>query len=102
MFSSRLHWDQRPNALSAALDAKRREGAAVLDLTESNPTRARLPYPAAEILSAFTDARSLAYDPAPAGLAEAREQVAQYYRHKGFDLTADRILLTASTSEAYA
>ena len=40
MFSSRFHWDLRLNRLTVALQAKRRAGARVLDLTESNPTRA--------------------------------------------------------------
>ena len=45
VFSSRLQWDSQPNPLSILLAQKRRSGAAILDLTESNPTRAgaRLP-----------------------------------------------------------
>ena len=46
MFSSRFHWDLAPNPLSRLLAAKRRSGAQVLDLTESNPTHAGLSYPA--------------------------------------------------------
>ena len=68
MFSSRLHWDLRPNRLAEAQGAKRRQGAEILDLTESNPTRAGLAYPAKEILAALGDGRALVYEPAPAGL----------------------------------
>src|SRR5215472_10377753 len=102
MFSARLHWDLRPNRLSQALEAARRRGTPLLDLTESNPTHAGLAYPAAEILAALGDPRSLRYDPAPAGLGEARAAVAAWYAERGQQVAAERILLTASTSEAYA
>lgn len=101
MFSSRLNWDLRPNQLSTLLDAKRRAGAEVLDLTESNPTRIGLSYPAGEILAALADPRAIRYDPAPRGLASAREAVSEYYARRFKDVAPSRILLTASTSEAY-
>ena len=102
MFSSRLNWSQRPNRLSALLAEKRRSGTHVLDLTESNPTRAGLAYPEAEILAALADANALRYEPSPRGLETARESVAAYYRDRGTNIPAENILLTASTSEAYA
>jgi alanine-synthesizing transaminase len=94
VFSSRLDWNFQTNRLSALLKSKGR----VLDLTESNPTRAGLRYPGEQILGALQDARALRYDPEPRGLLSAREAVANYYG----DVPASRILLTASTSEAYA
>jgi alanine-synthesizing transaminase len=94
VFSSRLDWSLEPNKLSALLKTKHH----VLDLTESNPTRAGFEYPAEEILAALSDARALRYEPDPRGLLSAREAVAEYYG----DVPASRILLTASTSEAYA
>jgi alanine-synthesizing transaminase len=94
LFSSRLDWSLQTNRLSALLKTKPR----VLDLTVSNPTRAGFEYPRREILSALADARALRYDPEPKGLLSAREAVANYYG----DVPASRILLTASTSEAYA
>ncbi len=97
VFSTRLPWDLRPNPLSLLLASKRLGGARILDLTESNPTRAALCYPSQEILKAFTDARSLVYEPAPAGLREARERIAA---SRG--IAAERVMLTTSTSEAYA
>ena len=101
MFSSRFHWDFRPNRLTELLAAKRREGAAVLDLTESNPTHAGFLYPP-EMMRAFDDPRAIDYQPAPAGSLDAREAVAAYYAARGCPVEATRILLTASTSEAYA
>lgn len=103
MFSSRLHWDLRPNPLTELLRSKRRSGADILDLTESNPTHAGIVYPQSEILSALRDSRSLQYEPAPTGLPAAREDIAHdYYQPLGVKVDPARIVLTASTSEAYA
>ena len=108
MFSSRLSWDLRPNPLSTLLAEKRREGGEVLDLTESNPTRAGFDYPGHEILEALGDNSALRYDPSPRGSLTAREAVSQYYAGRGvepgraIEVAPSRILLTASTSEAYA
>jgi alanine-synthesizing transaminase len=103
VFSSRLHWDLRPNPLSELLKAKREAGATVLDLTESNPTSAGIRYPDEDILSALGDPRSLRYEPTPAGLVAAREAVAdRYYAPLDEKVEPSSILLTASTSEAYA
>src|ERR1022692_679640 len=101
MFSSRFHWDFRPNPLTQTLEAGRRAGPRILDLTESNPTRAGFAYPQ-EMVRAFEDPRMLLYEPAPAGLSEARQAVASYYASRGHRVDTARILLTASTSEAYA
>jgi hypothetical protein len=94
VFSSRLDWNVQTNRLSALRKSKQH----VVDLTESNPTCAGIEYPGEQILSALHDARALRYDPEPRGLLSAREAVAKYYG----DVPASRILLTASTSEAYA
>jgi len=102
VFSSRLNWNLRPNRLSALLEEKRAAGADVLDLTESNPTRAGLAYPQAEILAALADADALRYHPSPRGLDSAREAVTGYYRDRGTQIPMNNILLTASTSEAYS
>jgi alanine-synthesizing transaminase len=101
MFSSRLNWDVSPNPLARLHVEKRASGARVLDLTVSNPTRAGISYPAA-ILDAIGNQQALRYDPAPRGLPSAREAVAAYYAERGRGVSPDRILLTASTSEAYA
>lgn len=98
MFSSRLDWDLRPNRIAAALAAR---VAPVLDLTESNPTRVGLEYPAG-IAASIADERSLAYEPAPAGLLRAREAVASAYAARGMAVAAGRIVLTPGSSEAYA
>jgi hypothetical protein len=101
MFSSRFHWDPRPNRITQALAAKRAAGARILDLTESNPTHAGLHYPA-EIVRAFANDRMMVYEPAPGGTPAAREAVSAWYAGRGHAVPAERIMLTASTSEAYA
>ncbi len=102
MFSRRLPWPVEPNRIARLLREKRRRGEAILDLTESNPTRVGLDYPAEEIAAALADGGAAAYDPHPRGMPEAREAVAAHYARRGLAVPADRIVLTASTSEAYA
>jgi len=101
MTSSRLPANLQPNALSCAVDAKRRRGVAVADLTESNPTRVGFSYPSS-LLAALADPQGLAYDPQPLGLWPARAAVAADFRRRGIVISADRVALTSSTSEAYA
>ena len=103
LFSSRLQWDLAPNRISQLLDERRAAGLSILDLTESNPTAAGFAYPSDAILFALADPRSLRYEPDAAGLPAARAAVSQYYSSAlGGNVSPDRILLTASTSEAYA
>lgn len=102
MFSKRTQHESEPNALSRALAARRSAGLPVVDLTESNPTRTKLPYERVRLLRALADARSLVYEPASFGLESAREAVAGLQREAGFELETSQILLTSSTSEAYA
>lgn len=101
MFSQRTRWDRTANRLAVTLEARRRSGAPILDLTESNPTRAGL-QATADVLAPLADAGSLVYEPSAAGLRAAREAVAADYRRRGLSIAADRLILTASTSEAYA
>lgn len=95
-FSSRLAWDIHPNPLFRLLEEKRRSGAKNLDLTESNPTHAGFVYPEIPMSSAGP------YDPAPRGSMRARQAVSEYYRRRSVEIAPERIVLTASTSEAYS
>jgi aspartate/methionine/tyrosine aminotransferase len=100
-FSRRLNWDQPANRLSLLIAGKRKSGAEILDLTESNPTRAGLVYPEG-LLTPLADTRGLVYEPMAQGSTEARGAVADYYRGLGVQIPLERLLLTASTSEAYS
>src|SRR5688500_1886836 len=99
--NSRLPSSLEANALARLIQAKRRGGASILDLTESNPTRVGLTYPA-DLLAPLAEPRALAYDPQPLGLWSARAAVAADFRRRGIVISADRVALTSSTSEAYA
>ena len=100
MFSSRTPADLTLNRLAEALKAARADGRSILDLTESNPTRAGFDYPG-DLLRLLADSRGLMYTPSPFGLVEARAAVAHDYERRGVDVSPLRIALTASTSEAY-
>lgn len=99
--STRLPRELAPNRLSAAIAAARASGRAIADLTESNPTRAGLPYPP-DLLASLADADALHYDPHPFGRASARVAVADDFARRGVAVSPDRVCLTASTSEAYS
>jgi len=100
-FSRRVPRDLAANRLAQAVEALRREGRAFIDLTESNPTRAAFYYPD-DLLRPLADVRALRYNPSPFGAAEARRAVASEYERRGLAVDPDRIVLTASTSEAYS
>ena len=100
-FSSRTRWAAHPNRWAALRAERERAGGRLIDLTESNPTRAGIEYPAQAVLDALGDARSLRYDPCPLGLPAGRQGVAWWYAARGRPISPDRIILTASTSEAY-
>jgi alanine-synthesizing transaminase len=99
--SSRLPRESAPNALSQALDALRRAGTPYVDLTESNPTRAGIPYPD-DLLRPLSSPAALRYEPHPLGLGAAREAVAADYARRGARIDPAQVVLSASTSEMYA
>jgi len=101
MFSNRLPGHAEVNALSRSVASLTAAGMSLVDLTESNPTRAGLPYPA-DLLSAAASERALCYDPQPFGLRTAREAVSADYARRGVAVDPECIVLSASTSEAYS
>jgi len=88
MFSRRAHWNAPQNRLTLA----RQSRPDLLDLTESNPTKAGITYPVDELSEIFARAARATYDPEPLGLRSAREALGD----------PERFVITASTSEAYA
>jgi aspartate/methionine/tyrosine aminotransferase len=101
MLSSRLPSNLAPNAVARALEARRAAGADLIDLTASNPTAAGLDYPA-DLLAPLASPEALRYEPDALGLVAAREAVSREFARYGRTIAADRVALTASTSEAYA
>jgi alanine-synthesizing transaminase len=84
----RIDFRQRENAIARALRART---APFIDLTLSNPGAAGLPAGPAALPPAPL------YQPHPRGLPAAREAVAMLH-----GVPPERVLLTASTSEAYS
>src|SRR5262245_13274291 len=102
MFSSRIKWDLKTNRLAQLLEEKGNAGMAILDLTESNPTRAGFIYPQQELFGAMREAQAMLYQPTPRGLLIARDAICGYYMERGLSLDSRQIHLTASTSEGYS
>ena len=90
-----------PNALARARAAREARGLPLVDLTSSNPTRVGLACPS-DLLAELAAPAALVYDPAPFGLTAAREAVAADYARRGTAVDPARVVLTASSSEAYA
>jgi alanine-synthesizing transaminase len=101
MFSARTSWDRTPNAHTLAAARKRAEGRPLLDLTESNPTRVAL-VDLTPLIQELGHARGAAYEPAALGHPIARAAVAEHYARRGLAVDPRQVLITASTSEAYA
>jgi alanine-synthesizing transaminase len=89
------------NRLSVARNALQNQGISLVDVTGSNPTRAGFHYPD-DLLAGLGGAAGLDYAPDPRGLRTARQAVSGELARHGVAVDPARILLTASTSEAYA
>jgi hypothetical protein len=101
VFSTRVSSDLTLNRLSAAMACLRQARVEIDDLTESNPTRVGVSYPG-RLLDALASPAGLAYSPQPFGMASARDAVVGDFRRRGMTVPRDRVVLTASTSEAYS
>ncbi len=101
MFASRLSFDLTPNKIALARARLAKEGVEIDDLTASNPTRAGLEYPA-NLLDRLASPAGLVYRPEPLGLPSAREAVSRDFVRRGLNVPSSRVVITASTSEAYS
>ncbi|HWG17929.1 MAG TPA: pyridoxal phosphate-dependent aminotransferase [Acidobacteriaceae bacterium] len=105
-FSARTSWDTSESRFAAVVRVARasaeRDGRRLYDLTISNPTKCGFDYDAEALLAPLKDPRALIYDPEPRGLLTAREAVARYYAGHGAQVSAEDLVLTTSTSEAYS
>src|SRR5262245_25049656 len=102
MFSHRLPRDATPNAWSRLLHERRAAGTRLIDLTEANPTRVGLPGLTEAQLVALIGPDAARYEPDPRGARVAREPGASYYEERGLSASAEGVVLTSGTSEAYA
>src|SRR3954471_17455584 len=101
MFSSRLGRGLDRNRLSFAVEHRRASGLPIVDLTQSNPTRAGFDYPP-DLLEPLGRPAGLTYAPSALGLPAARLAVSYDFARRGINVAPERIVLTASTSEAYS
>ena len=101
MFSSRVPPNREPNRLARAADTARATGRALIDLTVANPTTVGIAYPQ-DLLQPLASPPALVYTPHPFGLPQARAAVAHDYARRRVAADPERIILTASTSEAYS
>jgi alanine-synthesizing transaminase len=112
VFSRRIPAPHQVNRLTRALAARTRP---FLDLTVTNPTSVTLRSGEADlfdgatsgrdarVLAALADGRGLVYEPDPKGILTARTAVSNYYAAvHGALAPPGQIVLTASSSEAYA
>jgi len=102
MFAERTNWNLAGNRLSEALARHRAGGKRLFDLTASNPTECGFAYDSEAILAALQNPAALRYEPNPKGLGSARLALKQYYFARGATISAEDIVLTTSTSEAYS
>lgn len=100
MFSERVPRSLSPNRITRAVARARSGSAPLVDLTATNPTGVGIEYPP-DLLAPLSSPQALTYRPDPFGLRAAREAVAADYARRGEAVDPQRIVLTASTSEAY-
>ena len=100
-YSKRLSWETTPNRIAESAAEKKRLGVPLLDLTVSNPTEVISDYPHDLIRQAYGVVRDFTYRPDPLGSKTARQAIAAYYRQRSIEFSPERLVLTASTSEAY-
>lgn len=92
------------NRIEARRQELLRNGREILDLSVSNPTDSGFCFPSDLLIQGATSYfRSRKYHPNPKGLPIAREALATYLlnRFPRTSISSERILLVASTSEAY-
>jgi alanine-synthesizing transaminase len=97
MRSRRIPHDLAANRFA---EARARLGDIPYDLTVSNPTACGFAYPP-DLLAVLGGPAALEYHPDPRGPRTARQAVAAEYHRWAVRVDPDRIVLTASTSEAY-
>ena len=100
MRSDRLPLHLGINQVAQTLEARQAARLPVADLTESNPTQVGVHYPPG-LLAPLADPAALRYDPQPLGLPSAREAVSREFHRQQLEVPLDRVVLTASSSEAY-
>jgi aspartate/methionine/tyrosine aminotransferase len=87
--------------LNRFAEARSRIGQIQFDLTNSNPTACGIAVPD-DLLHALTNPAGLRYAPEARGPLATRRAIGAEYRRLGVEVEPERLVLTASTSEAYS
>lgn len=95
MFSERINPAVQNNPISLRKAELLQDNRSLLDLSNSNPTSCGLIPPG--VLDSLSNDQILRYEPDCRGLLSTRQALAAF-----LGCTADRLFLTASTSEAYS
>lgn len=77
-------------------------GNVILDLTNSNPTKLGLEFPANALSHIFSSLDLSQYEPVPEGLESTRQSIVSDYEKRGISVQTSDLILTSSTSEAYS
>ena len=101
-FAKRIDFFAPRNGLDLERAERRRMNLPIYDLSQSNPTRTGFIFPQAELSDALASADNAMYSPDPKGLESARSEIAAVIASEGHKIDASRLLLCASTSEAYS
>ena len=101
-FSARSDIDRRHNPAWEKLTELRQDSRPLIDLTLGNPTALNLGLCAARVLAPLSAPGVATYEPEPFGPLWARSNVARTFADLELEVDPQRIVLTASTSEAYA
>jgi len=99
-FSERFVWNSDVNRLNKLLSSKKKEG--ILDLTISNPTKAKFNYSDFSLEKALSAKENYLYEPNPGGSFSLRRVITAHYRKSGINIDSEYIFPLASTSEAYS
>ena len=97
-FSRRLLPDLEETPFFKKLESLKVQIKNYSDLTISTPMNAGI---TPDFSSAFQKV-SFAFSPNASGSSKTREQIVSYYKERGGNFSADSVLLTCSTSEAYS
>ena len=102
VFSSRVPGDREPNRLTLALRRRRATASPLIDLTRQRIRRSLASHIRSSILDALGDHAFVAIRTGAARPAGGARGGRRDYARRGIKVAPDRIVLTASTSEAYS
>jgi len=101
-FSTRIDFGASRNGLDLERGERALKGIPFFDLSQSNPTRTGFAHRPGELAAALSEEANALYLPDPKGLAGARAAIALHLGKSGRKVDESRLLLCASTSEAYS